>query len=87
MEHHQLPVVFSGSAVDTFGSTNPLSIGSVGIMGCTRAGNFALQNSDLLLVIGNRLTTMTTGEQLDKLLAVQNELLWILMKTNIKKMS
>lgn len=66
VEHHQLPVVFSGSAVDTFGSTNPLSIGSVGIMGCTRAGNFALQNSDLLLVIGNRLTTMTTGEQLDK---------------------
>ena len=35
-------------------------------MRCSRAGNFALQNSDLLLVIGNRLTTMTTGEQLDK---------------------
>ncbi len=66
IEKHQLPVVFSGSAVDTFGSTHPLSIGSVGIMGCSRAGNFALQNSDLLLVIGNRLTTMTTGEQLEK---------------------
>jgi acetolactate synthase-1/2/3 large subunit len=66
VEHHQLPIVFSGSAVDTIGSTHPLSIGSVGIMGCSRAGNFALQNSDLLLVIGNRLTTMTTGEQLEK---------------------
>lgn len=66
IEKHQLPVVYSGSAVDTFGSSHPLSIGSVGIMGCSRAGNFALQNSDLLLVIGNRLTTMTTGEQLEK---------------------
>lgn len=66
VERHQIPVVYSGSAVDVFDSTHPLSIGSVGIMGCSRAGNFALQNSDLLLVIGNRLTTMTTGEQLDK---------------------
>lgn len=30
-------------------------------MGCTRAGNFTVQNSDLLLVLGCRLSPMTTG--------------------------
>ena len=28
----------------------------------SRAGNFAVQNSDLLIVLGNRLTSMTTWE-------------------------
>ena len=35
-------------------------------MGSTRAGNFTVQNSDLLLVLGCRLTTMTTGEDSTK---------------------
>ncbi len=56
-----IPVVYTGSAPDTFGTDNLLSIGSVGIMGCSRAGNFALQNSDLLLVLGCRLSSMTTS--------------------------
>ena len=56
-----IPVVFSGSAVDTYGTANEWSIGSVGMMGCSRAGNFALQNADLIIVLGNRLSTMTTG--------------------------
>ena len=61
-----IPVAFANSAPDIYGNDNPLSIGSVGIMGSTRAGNFAVQNSDLLLVIGCRLTTMTTGEDSSK---------------------
>ena len=65
VERHQIPVVYSGSAVDV--GFNPSIIYRIGwYYGMPRAGNFALQNSDLLLVIGNRLTTMTTGEQLDK---------------------
>lgn len=56
-----IPVVFSGSAVDVFGTVNRWSIGSVGMMGCSRAGNFAIQNADLVIVLGNRLSTMTTG--------------------------
>ena len=66
IEKYQLPVVYSGSAVDIYGASEELSIGSVGIMGCSRAGNFAVQNSDLVLVIGNRLSTMTTGDQTEK---------------------
>ena len=58
-----IPITFSNSAPDTYGIDNLLSIGSVGIMGCSRAGNFTVQNSDLLLVLGCRLSTMTTGEE------------------------
>ena len=35
-------------------------------MGCSRAGNFVAQNSDLLIVLGNRLSSMTTGTELAK---------------------
>ncbi len=57
-----IPLTYGSSAVDTYSLENSLSIGSVGAMGCSRAGNFAVQNSDLLIVLGNRLTSMTTGE-------------------------
>jgi acetolactate synthase-1/2/3 large subunit len=30
-------------------------------MGCSRAGNFAVQNADYVLVLGSRLTALTTG--------------------------
>ena len=33
-------------------------------MGCSRSGNFAVQNTDLLIVLGCRLTSMTTGDSL-----------------------
>lgn len=62
----QIPVTFAGSATDIYADDNPLSIGSVGIMGCTRAGNFTVQNSDLLLVFGCRLSSMTTGPEVSK---------------------
>ena len=61
IENVRIPLVYSGSAVDTYGTANELSIGSVGMMGCSRAGNFCLQNADLVLVLGNRLSPMTTG--------------------------
>jgi len=66
LEKHPIPVAYTGSAPDTYGIDNPLSIGSVGIMGCTRAGNFTVQNSDLLLVLGCRLSPMTTGSDYGK---------------------
>jgi acetolactate synthase-1/2/3 large subunit len=56
-----IPVVFDGSAPDIYGSANRLSIGSVGSMGCSRAGSFAVQNADLILVLGSRLTSIITG--------------------------
>ena len=61
VEEWKIPVTFSSSASDCYGSGNPLSIGSVGSMGCSRAGNFTIQNSDLLIILGCRLTSLTTG--------------------------
>ncbi len=66
LDKHPIPVTYSGSAPDTYGLENSLSIGSVGMMGCSRAGNLTVQNSDLLLVFGSRLNTMTTGEDFQK---------------------
>jgi acetolactate synthase I/II/III large subunit len=63
---HPIPVTYSGSAPDSYGLEKSLSMGSVGMMGCSRAGNLTVQNSDLLLVLGCRLNTMTTGEELQK---------------------
>ena len=65
-EHHGIPVTFSASAPDTYGLINKNSIGSVGAMGCSRAGNLAVQNSDLVLVLGSRLTALTTGPEFCK---------------------
>ena len=62
IDKYKIPITYAASAVDIYGLENPLSIGSVGIMGCSRAGNFTVQNSDLLLVLGSRLSSMTTGE-------------------------
>lgn len=61
VEARGLPLVYAASASDTYGTAHPLSIGSVGAMGCSRAGNFAVQNADLVLVLGSRLSSLTTG--------------------------
>lgn len=62
VEQTQIPITYSASAVDIFGASNSkLAIGSVGAMGCSRAGNFAVANSDFVLVLGSRLNSLTTG--------------------------
>lgn len=66
VEKHQIPVVYEISAVDVYGGTYPLSIGAVGAMGANRAANFAIQNADMILSIGARLTTMTVGTEPEK---------------------
>lgn len=57
----QIPVTFTASGADVYGVRNELSIGVVGSIGGTRAANLVVQNSDLLLVLGSRLSSMTTG--------------------------
>jgi acetolactate synthase-1/2/3 large subunit len=59
-------VVFSASAVDTYGSRNELGIGAVAAIGGTRAGNFTVQNADVIICLGCRLSPMTTGSQYEK---------------------
>ncbi|MDN3679461.1 thiamine pyrophosphate-binding protein [Vibrio tapetis subsp. quintayensis] len=61
-----IPVVYDCAAVDIYPSENELSIGAVGSLGGNRAGNFAIQNSDYVLVLGCRLSPLTTGDEYDK---------------------
>jgi acetolactate synthase-1/2/3 large subunit len=61
VEAWSIPLIYAASAPDSYGAAHQLSIGSVGAMGCSRAGNFAMQNADYLLVLGSRLTALTTG--------------------------
>jgi len=61
-----IPLTYAASAPDALDGRNALCIGSVGSMGCSRAGNFAVQNADLVLVIGCRLSSMLTGNDFAK---------------------
>lgn len=58
---HQIPVVYEAGAVNVYPAVNELSIGAVGTMAANRAGNFAIQNSDLIITIGAKLSSMTVG--------------------------
>lgn len=55
-----VPVVTGWNSIDAVESDNPLYVGRGGIMG-DRAGNFAVQNSDLVLAVGNRLSIRQVG--------------------------
>jgi acetolactate synthase-1/2/3 large subunit len=66
IEKHPIPLTYTAAAVDTYGSAESMSIGSVGSMGCSRAGNFAVQNADLIIVLGSRLSSLTTGPDFEK---------------------
>ncbi len=61
IEKFRIPAVCSPSASDIYGISNELSIGTVGSLGGSRAGNFAIQNCDYLLVLGSKLCSQLTG--------------------------
>lgn len=54
IEKLQIPVVTAWNAHDVLWNSHPLFCGKPGTVG-TRAGNFLVQNCDLLLVLGSRL--------------------------------
>ena len=55
-----VPVVSSWTAGDILDFRDPLYIGHSGIMG-DRASNFAVQNADLLLILGSRISIAQVG--------------------------
>ena len=57
-----IPVVAGWNSLDLIYDTHPLYTGRAGIMG-DRAGNWAVQNSDLLLSVGSRLSIRQVGYQ------------------------
>ena len=60
VEKLNIPVVTAWDSIDAIYDDHPLYVGRGGIMG-DRAGNFAVQNSDLVLSIGCRLSIRQVG--------------------------
>lgn len=59
-ERYSLPILPTWGALDMVPASHPLLVGSFGTHG-TRYGNFAIQNSDLIVSIGSRLDTHVVG--------------------------
>ncbi len=59
-----IPVVTCWDSIDLISTDNKYYVGRAGIMG-DRPGNFAVQNSDLVIAIGNRLNIYQVGYQID----------------------
>lgn len=64
VEQHNIPVVVTYLGVDLLQSDHPQYVGRIGIKG-DRAGNFAVQNADLILAIGTRLSVPIVGYRPD----------------------
>lgn len=62
VERFNIPYVASRLGIDLLSSDHPLFIGRIGTKG-DRAGNFAVQNADFVLVLGSRLSVSSTGHQ------------------------
>ena len=60
LKKFEIPVVTTWSGVDLIEHKNNNYIGNIGVYG-SRAANFAVQNSDLILCLGTRLDTRITG--------------------------
>jgi len=60
VEKLNIPVVTGWDSIDVIYDAHPLYVGRGGIMG-DRAGNFAVQNSDCVLAVGNRLSIRQVG--------------------------
>jgi len=65
IEEFNIPVVASRLGIDILPSDHPLFIGRIGNRG-DRAGNFSLQNADLIIAMGSRLSVSSTGHEYDK---------------------
>ena len=64
LETYQIPVVVSFHGTDLIESADPLYVGKIGLIG-DRAGNFAMQNCDLLISLGCRMAQGIVGYRAD----------------------
>lgn len=62
---HSIPVVTPIMGIDILAGSHPCNIGRIGTKG-TRAGNFAMQNADLIVSIGSRLAVSVVGHEYEK---------------------
>ena len=60
VENFNLPVTVSCLAIDLMNTSDEKFIGKLGVKG-DRAGNFSVQNADVIVVLGSRLSVALTG--------------------------
>ena len=60
LSHTKIPVVSSWNASDIISTNSKLYIGRAGIFG-ERAANLAIEHSDLIIILGSRLSIPQTG--------------------------
>ena len=63
VDKNRIPVVFTPAGADAYGASHVYSIGAVGSIGGSRAGNFALQHADYILAVGTKLSSQMTGNR------------------------
>ena len=59
-ERSGIPVALTWGAIDLMPTSHPLNVGGFGTHG-NRAPNFAVQNADLIIAVGTRLDSKSTG--------------------------
>jgi acetolactate synthase-1/2/3 large subunit len=64
LQTYKIPVVVSFHGTDLIESDDPLYVGKIGLVG-DRAGNFAMQNCDLLISLGCRMAQGIVGYRAD----------------------
>jgi len=62
----KIPVAYTASCPDVYSLNDDNCVGSIGTLGCTRSGNFTVQNADLILILGNRMNSIITGDDCSK---------------------
>lgn len=62
----QIPVTYTRLGHDLLDADHPMHIGMVGMLGASRAGNFAVANADLVISLGTRLSIDTTSYEYEK---------------------
>jgi acetolactate synthase-1/2/3 large subunit len=60
-----LPIVYANTAVDVLTSETRTVVGSIGSLGCSEVGQLAARYCDFLLVLGHRMSSYTTGGDLE----------------------
>jgi len=72
-------------SVDIVPHDNPLWMGSLGVYG-DRVANFAVQNADLLIILGSRLDTRQTGGKLESFSRFSKKIMVDIDRNEISKL-
>ena len=86
VESLNIPVLFTWAAFDILPADHKLNLGTFGTHG-RRASNFAVQNSDLIISLGSRLDTKSTGSPITTFAREAKKIVVDIDKNELEKFS